>query len=249
MNADRDPDGVIRRAPLVSSVAGILTPSLGLEMLRLAASAPGVALHLRDRRVQGVVVGPLSIPTQADGTVWLRLLAARSGALRLGGRRAGGPDACGPLRPEAGAARCHGAGSGRRADHAARPHAGQRDPRAAAGERARGSPGGAARLDRMARAGAHGWLRAAADPRPAGPAVCAGISRSPGWCSPRSAPSASPPGGASAGSSTWRLPPSETPRCSSPCWAARSPSTTRSAAGCAASSRPSASRRRSWKAS
>lgn len=71
INADRDPDGVIRRAPLVSSVAGLLTPSLGLEVLRLAASAPGVALHLRDRRVQGVAVGPLSISTQADGTVWL----------------------------------------------------------------------------------------------------------------------------------------------------------------------------------
>lgn len=71
MNAERDRDGVIRRVPLVSSVAGLLTPSLGLEMLRLAASAPGVALHLRDRRVQGVSVGPLSIPTQADGTVWL----------------------------------------------------------------------------------------------------------------------------------------------------------------------------------
>ncbi len=71
MNADRDPDGVIRRVPLVSSVAGLLTPSLGLEMLRLAASPPSIALHLQDRRVQGVVVGPLSIPAQVDGTVWV----------------------------------------------------------------------------------------------------------------------------------------------------------------------------------
>jgi len=71
MNADRDPDGVIRRMPLVSSVAGSLTPSLGLEVLRLAASLPGVELHLQPGRVKGVVVGPLAIPSQADGTLWL----------------------------------------------------------------------------------------------------------------------------------------------------------------------------------
>ena len=71
MNADRDSDGVIRRVPLVSSVAGLLAPSLGLEMLRLAASPSSISLHLQRGRVQGVAVGPLSIPTQADGRVWL----------------------------------------------------------------------------------------------------------------------------------------------------------------------------------
>ncbi len=71
MNADRDPDDVIRRAPLLSSVAGILAPSLGIEMLRLAAGAPGVTLHLDAGRARALAVGPLSIPTQSDGTVWL----------------------------------------------------------------------------------------------------------------------------------------------------------------------------------
>jgi adenylate cyclase len=71
MNVDRDADGVIRRMPLVSSVAGILTPSLGLEILRLAASPPQIELHLQADRVRGVVVGPLAIRTQADGTLFV----------------------------------------------------------------------------------------------------------------------------------------------------------------------------------
>ena len=71
MNADRDPDGVIRRIPLVSSVAGLPTPSLGLEMLRLAASPPAITVHLGRGRVQGVEVGSLRIPSQADGSLWV----------------------------------------------------------------------------------------------------------------------------------------------------------------------------------
>ena len=73
MTVDPDTDGVIRRMPLLASVAGTLTPSLGLEILRLAARPPQVQLHLQPGRVQGVVVGSLVIPTQADGTVWLHL--------------------------------------------------------------------------------------------------------------------------------------------------------------------------------
>ena len=71
MTVDPDADDVIRRMPLVASVAGTLTPSLGLEILRLAASPPQVELYLQPGRVQGVVVGSRAIPTQADGTVWL----------------------------------------------------------------------------------------------------------------------------------------------------------------------------------
>jgi serine phosphatase RsbU (regulator of sigma subunit)/CHASE2 domain-containing sensor protein len=71
LSADRDADGVIRRMPLVSSVGGRLAPSLGLEMLRLAAGAPWVELRLEAGHVRGVAAGPLAIPTQADATVWV----------------------------------------------------------------------------------------------------------------------------------------------------------------------------------
>jgi serine phosphatase RsbU (regulator of sigma subunit) len=40
-------------------------------MLRLAAAAPWIELHLKGGRVSGVAVGPLALPTQADGTVWV----------------------------------------------------------------------------------------------------------------------------------------------------------------------------------
>jgi CHASE2 domain-containing sensor protein len=71
ITVDRDADGVIRRMPLVSSVAGTLTPALGLEMLRLASRPPEIELRVAPGRVRGVVVGSLAIPTQADGTVWV----------------------------------------------------------------------------------------------------------------------------------------------------------------------------------
>jgi serine phosphatase RsbU (regulator of sigma subunit) len=71
LTVDRDADGVIRRMPLFGSVAGRLAPSFGLEVLRLATGAGWIELHLRERRVEGVAVGPLAIPTQSDGTLWV----------------------------------------------------------------------------------------------------------------------------------------------------------------------------------
>lgn len=69
LSVDRDPDGVIRRVPLLSSVAGRLAPGFAVEVLRLAAGAPSIDLHLEDGAVRAVAVGPLSIATEADGTL------------------------------------------------------------------------------------------------------------------------------------------------------------------------------------
>jgi adenylate cyclase len=62
---------VIRRMPLISNVSGRLAPSLDLEMLRLAAHAPWIDLYRDGRAVRGVGVGPLKIPTEQDGAVWI----------------------------------------------------------------------------------------------------------------------------------------------------------------------------------
>lgn len=66
-----DMDGVYRRLPMFSTVAGHLVPSFSLETLRLAAQAPTADLYLRGHAVQGVGVGELKIPTQADGSIWV----------------------------------------------------------------------------------------------------------------------------------------------------------------------------------
>jgi serine phosphatase RsbU (regulator of sigma subunit)/CHASE2 domain-containing sensor protein len=71
LTSAHDADGVIRRIPLVASVAQRLTPSLGLEMLRIAEDAPWVELHLEGGRLSSVAVGPRAIPIQADGSVWV----------------------------------------------------------------------------------------------------------------------------------------------------------------------------------
>lgn len=71
LSVDPDSDGVVRRVPLVSQLSGRLAPSLALEVLRLAAEASWYDLYARAGVVQGVGVGPLKIPTQSDGSVWV----------------------------------------------------------------------------------------------------------------------------------------------------------------------------------
>jgi adenylate cyclase len=66
-----DSDGVFRHLPLIAAISGRLAPSFSLEILRLAAKAPWVDLYLGDRTIQGVGVGPLKFPTQADGSIWI----------------------------------------------------------------------------------------------------------------------------------------------------------------------------------
>jgi adenylate cyclase len=61
--------GVIRRMPTMASINGTLLPSLALEMLRVAQQAPWLRLTVSGGRVDGVGVGRLQVPTEADGTV------------------------------------------------------------------------------------------------------------------------------------------------------------------------------------
>ena len=70
MNADLE-GGVVRRMPAVAEVAGLLMPTLGIEMLRVAAREPAVSVRAGVHGVEAVVVGDLAIPTQPDGDVWI----------------------------------------------------------------------------------------------------------------------------------------------------------------------------------
>ncbi|MFX9093359.1 CHASE2 domain-containing protein, partial [Acinetobacter baumannii] len=46
-------------------------PSLSVEMLRLAARAPAVDLTLDAAGMRSVGVGPLRLPTEPDGRLWV----------------------------------------------------------------------------------------------------------------------------------------------------------------------------------
>ena len=71
INADID-GGAVRRIALVSEVGGVITPALALEMLRVADAHTEISLRVKAGIVRAVGTGPLLIPTQADGSVWLR---------------------------------------------------------------------------------------------------------------------------------------------------------------------------------
>jgi serine phosphatase RsbU (regulator of sigma subunit)/CHASE2 domain-containing sensor protein len=62
----------VRRIPLVARVSDVLIPALALEMFRTASGEPAVTVRVGGHGVSRVGVGTLTIPTQPDGSVWLR---------------------------------------------------------------------------------------------------------------------------------------------------------------------------------
>ncbi len=69
-NAELD-DGVVRRVPLVATVAGYPILSLPLECLRVAAGEPVFSVVSQRGRSLRVVIGDLSVPAQADGRLFV----------------------------------------------------------------------------------------------------------------------------------------------------------------------------------
>lgn len=66
-----DDDGVFRRLPLVVRIGERAAPSMVVELLRLTAKATTFEVYAEHEAVKGVGVGPLSIPSGADGSVWV----------------------------------------------------------------------------------------------------------------------------------------------------------------------------------
>jgi adenylate cyclase len=65
-----DPDGIVRRIPLVVMAEGSLLPALALEMLRVAAGAGSVGIVTARTGVRGATVGNLLMPTDARGRAY-----------------------------------------------------------------------------------------------------------------------------------------------------------------------------------
>lgn len=63
--------GVVRSVPLVANVDGTLAPALSMEMLRVASGAPGFVLGAQGDELKSVSVADLTVPTAADGVVWV----------------------------------------------------------------------------------------------------------------------------------------------------------------------------------
>lgn len=72
VNGDRDPDGLVRRVPLLARAAGQLTPSFALELVRVAEGASQIDLETHGDRLTGVRVGARRVPAGPDGQLLLR---------------------------------------------------------------------------------------------------------------------------------------------------------------------------------
>ena len=68
LNAAVDPDGVVRRIPLVARAGGEVVPGLVLEMLRVAGGGEVLELHGARDGLMGVGVAGMTIPSAPDGT-------------------------------------------------------------------------------------------------------------------------------------------------------------------------------------
>ncbi|HEV8262829.1 MAG TPA: CHASE2 domain-containing protein [Burkholderiales bacterium] len=63
--------GVVRRVPLVASIAGVLTPALSIELLRIASDIPAFSITADGGGIRSIGVGDTVIPANPDGTVWV----------------------------------------------------------------------------------------------------------------------------------------------------------------------------------
>ena len=64
-----DPQGVVRRVPLIANVNDTLAPAFALEMWRVALGAPAVRVNTSNGNVNSVTVGDRTFATAHDGTV------------------------------------------------------------------------------------------------------------------------------------------------------------------------------------
>lgn len=65
-------EGVVRRVSLVGRLGDQVLPNLEIEMLRLVAGAPVVRATVDAEGVRSIEIAGRSVPTAADGSVWLR---------------------------------------------------------------------------------------------------------------------------------------------------------------------------------
>ncbi len=72
----QEPDGIIRRVPLITNIGGKVRPALALEIIRVAFQGNSIATKtgingVEDVLIQTKTIGKAAIPTDANGRVWI----------------------------------------------------------------------------------------------------------------------------------------------------------------------------------
>ena len=77
VNGIRDRDGVIRNIPLLGRAGGYLTPSLSLELVRIAEGESSIRIIGDKTRIRAIAVGKHVVPTMPGGQMRLRFRDVR----------------------------------------------------------------------------------------------------------------------------------------------------------------------------
>jgi serine phosphatase RsbU (regulator of sigma subunit)/CHASE2 domain-containing sensor protein len=75
-NGPPDRDGMVRRVPLLGRAGGVLTPSLALDLVRVAEGDPPIRLEGDPHALTAIGIGRHRVPVQAGGQVLLRFTAS-----------------------------------------------------------------------------------------------------------------------------------------------------------------------------
>ena len=68
---DPEPDGIIRRVPVIMTAQGSLVPSLSMEMLRVVTGSSAILVRVEEAGVQSVAVPGLELPTDRNCQFWV----------------------------------------------------------------------------------------------------------------------------------------------------------------------------------
>tara|TARA_B100002019_G_scaffold289755_1_gene306032 strand:- start:2407 stop:4257 length:1851 start_codon:yes stop_codon:yes gene_type:complete len=72
INASPEVDNITRRIPLISQINGDLYPSLPLETVRAIQNKKSYTVKTNEAGIEGIVLRPFDIPTDSDGSIWLK---------------------------------------------------------------------------------------------------------------------------------------------------------------------------------
>ena len=68
---DPEPDGIIRRVPVIMAAQGSVVPSLSMEMLRVVTGSSAILVRVDQAGIQSVAVPGLEVPTDRNGQFWV----------------------------------------------------------------------------------------------------------------------------------------------------------------------------------
>ncbi len=76
ISLSEEPDGIIRRIPIITNIDNKIRPTLALEMIRVAFKGNSIASKtgvngIEEIIIQTKTIGKASIPTDAEGRVWI----------------------------------------------------------------------------------------------------------------------------------------------------------------------------------